>query len=67
MIPVIVEAFEQHDRWSVEAAPCIVVSDESGVLDTIALDAAALAFAWVDARTLVVLDKAGHVSFWRWS
>lgn len=31
----------------------------------IALEARAIAFAWVDDRTLVVLNECGHVSFWK--
>lgn len=47
-------------------APALVITrgEPPVVVDVIALEAPALAFAWVDLRTLVVLDRGGHISFW---
>ena len=70
-IGVVIESFDRpDDEFLCKAdAPSIVIYDESAdgkceVLDVVSLEARALAFAWADPRTLVVLDAGGHVSLW---
>lgn len=72
-IEVVVEAFDRPDEdYLCKAdAPSLVFYDELTdgeveVFDIVSLEARALAFAWVDPRTIVVLDAGGHVSFWNW-
>ncbi|MCX4241826.1 WD40 repeat domain-containing protein [Paraliomyxa miuraensis] len=56
---------EALDESGPAVGPALVVTRDDAVLDVVTLDASALAFAWVDAHTMVVLDAGGHVSFWR--
>lgn len=56
---------EALDEPGPAVGPALVVTRDDAVLDVVTLDAHALAFAWVDAQTMVVLDAGGHVSFWR--
>lgn len=72
-VDVCVEAFDRpEEEYACKGdAPSLVFFDESPtgaveVLDLVALEAPALTFAWVDARTLLVLDAGGHVTFWNW-
>jgi len=53
------------DESGQAVGPALVVTRDDAVLDVVTLDAHALAFAWIDAQTMVVLDAGGHVSFWR--
>jgi hypothetical protein len=53
------------DESGPAVGPALVVTRDDAVLDVVTLDAHALAFAWIDAQTMVVLDAGGHVSFWR--
>lgn len=56
---------EALDESGPAVGPALVVTRDDAVLDVVTLDAHALAFAWIDAQTMVVLDAGGHVSFWR--
>lgn len=50
---------------SPDISPALVITHDGVLVDIVALESSALAFAWVHARTLVVLDGGGHVSFWK--
>jgi hypothetical protein len=54
--------FDDHGVWPGHAL-VLWVGDTAA--DIVTLDARALAAAWVDDETIVILDKGGHVSFWR--